>query len=252
MMLEALAGITQQQGAGGFNPSDISGLVGWWDASDSGTITSSNGDVSQWDDKSASGLNVSNAGSNVPQTGINTLNSLNVFSFDSGDRLDVTPVTKICNSAFSIFTVFRKTGANASSGFEAHPFAMSSGFVGRPFTGWSNSATTSRYYIGTSSSTGFASLRSATSWGIWTLTAQDTSGSALLSQRVDGAFDHSATLTPSGGWSTASQRVTIASRDDGGVQLRGDIAEIVVYDTLLSAGDISDVETYLNTKWAVY
>ena len=38
--------------ASGFNPKSLGGLSGWWDASDSATLTLNSGNVSEWRDKS--------------------------------------------------------------------------------------------------------------------------------------------------------------------------------------------------------
>src|SRR5215471_15318108 len=59
----------------GFDPSSISGLCAWWDASDTTTITASGGAVSQWNDKSATGCHLTQStGGRQPSTGTRTLN----------------------------------------------------------------------------------------------------------------------------------------------------------------------------------
>ena len=50
--------ITQPPLTGTFSPSSLSSLVGWFDASDSDTIGISGGTVTYWNDKSASGVNL--------------------------------------------------------------------------------------------------------------------------------------------------------------------------------------------------
>lgn len=47
--------------ATGFNPTSISTLVGWWDASDATTITLNGSDVSEWRDKSGNARHLSQA-----------------------------------------------------------------------------------------------------------------------------------------------------------------------------------------------
>lgn len=66
----------------GFNPLTLSPSL-WLDASDSSTITESGGDVSQWDDKSLNGRNVSQGlGGNQPNTGVTTIGGLNTITFN--------------------------------------------------------------------------------------------------------------------------------------------------------------------------
>lgn len=241
MIFPALASILKApSGGGGFAPTDIAGLVGWWDASDASTITASSGAVSQWDDKSASGLDVTQAtGSNQPSTGINTQNGLNVISFGSGDLLRVTPVTAICGSAFTIFFVFRKTGANNS--FEAAPITMTAGNAARPIDAWG-----ANRYITTTAAVNSTDIRATTLWSQISWTGV-SGASSTFTERKDGAFVASGNRPNS--LSTTGQIITMASRGDGVTKLTGDVAEIVVYDVELTGTDLTDVEAYLATKW---
>ena len=67
-------------------PTDILGLQLWLDASDTDTITSSGGAVSQWDDKSGNSNNATQGtGSAQPTTGASTQNGENIIDFDGGD-----------------------------------------------------------------------------------------------------------------------------------------------------------------------
>lgn len=74
----------------GFNPLSLSPQA-WYDASDTSTITSSGGAVSQWNDKSGNGRNVTQASSaSQPGTGAVTKNGLNVLTFDGGDWMQAS------------------------------------------------------------------------------------------------------------------------------------------------------------------
>jgi len=56
-----------------FSPNKIADLALWLEATDLGTIIESGGAVSQWNDKSSNGLNVTQGtGSAQPMTGVNT------------------------------------------------------------------------------------------------------------------------------------------------------------------------------------
>lgn len=77
-----------------WTPSDLT-TIGWYDPSDSSTITESGGAVSQLDDKSGNSNDVIQAtGAKQPVTGTRTLNGLNVLDCDGGDFL--------WNSSFAI------------------------------------------------------------------------------------------------------------------------------------------------------
>lgn len=84
-----------------FRPDQLPGLNLWLDASDTSTITSSSGAVSQWSDKSGNGINLTQGtAANQPTTGSTTLNGLNVISFDgSNDNL------RTANGALQLATV---------------------------------------------------------------------------------------------------------------------------------------------------
>lgn len=228
-------------GGGGFSPDDVAGLVLWLDASDAATITHSGGAVSQWDDKSASGLDVVQAtGGNKPTTGAATQNGLNVISFDSTDTLAVAPGSPICAAAYSIFTVFRKTGS--ANAFECAPITMTVSNVASPFDAWD----TNRFIDLAAYSGSYTNIKTSTSWAqfswIGVSGATDT-----FAERKDGSAVASGTQAQP--WSVTSQVITIASRDDGVTKLTGDIAEILIYDVELTGTDLTDVEDYLATKW---
>ena len=71
-----------------FSPSDLTGLKAWYDAADTATITVSGTAVTQWNDKSTSGYNLTQGTAvNRPTSGVTTLNSKNVITFDGGDAL---------------------------------------------------------------------------------------------------------------------------------------------------------------------
>ena len=73
---------TQVSSWGNFTPMAL-GADGWWDASDTSTLTQSGSAVSQWNDKSGWGRNFVQATSaNRPVTGSNTQNGLTTITFD--------------------------------------------------------------------------------------------------------------------------------------------------------------------------
>ena len=70
-----------------FSPIELSGVEAWYDASDTGTITETAGQVDQWDDKSGNGYHLTPGFSLTgPVTNSSTQNSLNVLEFN-GDSL---------------------------------------------------------------------------------------------------------------------------------------------------------------------
>lgn len=69
-------------GSQNFSPDLDAGLLGWWDASDTATLTDTAGAVSAWADKAGSGALEQSNPSLQPTTGSRLLNGLNVVDFD--------------------------------------------------------------------------------------------------------------------------------------------------------------------------
>lgn len=71
-----------------WTPEVLSEEFGWWDASDTSTITHGVSNVSQWNDKSGNSFHVlQDEGAYQPSTGIRTINGLNVIDFDGSQSL---------------------------------------------------------------------------------------------------------------------------------------------------------------------
>jgi hypothetical protein len=90
--------------ATGFNPKTISGLVGWWDANDSSTITLNSTTVSEWRDKSGVGVALTQ-GTAAEQPTYQTayVNGKNAMTFDGGDVLSAaTSVTLADNTVIVV------------------------------------------------------------------------------------------------------------------------------------------------------
>ena len=82
----------------------------WLDASDGTTITSENGLVSQWNDKSGNNNHVIQAtASKQPTTNSITQNTLNVLDFDGGDWLSKTFSSNISHP-YSVYVVGKYDG----------------------------------------------------------------------------------------------------------------------------------------------
>jgi hypothetical protein len=122
-----------------WTPEDLDvALRGWYDASDLTTITDSGGSVSQWNDKSGSGHNLTQAtGAEQPIEGTDSIGGLNTITFDGSDDTMSTssnPFGSSVSNATVFFvlkikdlsngTLFSLTGsADGSNRWQAHfPF----------------------------------------------------------------------------------------------------------------------------------
>lgn len=76
--------------SGAFQPSEDPNLIGWWDASDTMTITDVSGAVDSWADKAGGAALAQTNSARKPFTGARQLNGLNVIDFDGARQLEVT------------------------------------------------------------------------------------------------------------------------------------------------------------------
>lgn len=95
-----------------FLPTQIAGLVGWFDAADLSTITLSGSSVTQWRDKSVQGNTATNSG-NYPTLVQNAINNRSALAFSGSQYLTFT-ASLLPNGSTqnSIFIVSKQTAGN--------------------------------------------------------------------------------------------------------------------------------------------
>ena len=71
-----------------FTPDLDGGLIAWYDAADTATITETSGAVTAWADKAGGGVLSQSSTLRRPVSGTRQLGGLNVLDFDGGDTLD--------------------------------------------------------------------------------------------------------------------------------------------------------------------
>ena len=211
-----------------FAPLDLAGLVMWFDASDTGTITQDAGLVSAWADKSGNARNATSSGTQRPTTGAETLNNLNVLSFYGAQQMNAQ-VSQAISGTTTVYAVTKSTNYG----------------YGRTFatitSTWQMMAP-NIIFAGTQYTPG-----SYTAWG--TVGAQ-FSGDANSWLRLNGSYVVGPTNVGTATGIGASG-VHIGARG-GQFYTTGPIAEvIVVCGDPLSAGDVASLETYLMAKWGL-
>ena len=217
-----------------FSPSSLTGLQFWVDFSDLSTITSSGGFVSQVQDKSGNNRHLTQpTSSNRPAIGTSSKNGLDVLTFDGNDNLSSPAWTQ--SQPFTMFAVTRNSENNNGWNRQiigntpnASPVFYKSGNV------W-------RLYAGSELP---SSVTVDTNWHY--LAGVVNSGSSIF--RVDGA-QVAAGNTSSQGWDNSA--IAIGSSIESGIVAGwiGDIAEAFIYSRILSSSEITQVESYLNSKW---
>lgn len=231
-----------------FSPLDLSPAL-WLDAADTTTITASGSPakVSQWDDKSGNGRNVSQpTGVRQPSTGTATINSLNVLAFDGGDILRRAAFNMTTRT---VFVVAEATGTPTSQGALWRQNAT----VGNGFNILRHDGT------GQNSILYYYRLTSALATSVSGLTAPHQitgrfTDSATVVARLNGSEVASAAV---GGAAVASDGVMFVGGDalsvDGAPTegFLGRIAEIICYTATLSDTNMGLVESYLANKWGI-
>jgi len=248
-MMQQLKAAAQQQTTGAFAPDDIGTLSAWFDASDQATITDTAGAVTQWDDKSASGFDVTPPNAS-PTTGVTTRNSLNVMDFTGGSMRLQTAGQAIAYGALQIFSAFAVV-APASSGVLgiAGNHNDGSNKAGPQFlrvNAWDVEAVRVRQSVVTD---GAGVTISADTWGIAAARMTTTTLETYWNGTTDGSTAMSTTNTTPIGTAT-----TLAIGDVttfANVGFDGPIAEVVIFAEDLTDSEMNDVGNYLASKWAL-
>lgn len=254
-----------------FSPDDVTGLHAWWDASDSSTISHTSGNVDSWSDKSGNGHTLTASGSARPTTNATTRNGLNVIDFASSGPDQMSHASKSAFKAFHdgtdhhVFVVFNMTGPNNTLINLVGTMAVNTTNVGFCVMCDDRSSLPRNerpLHIVFKGSSGVQVVGNVSSsdnalpfntWQIFHVAgdADDSTVADRSAMEIDGGAaikNNVSTVAPS----TANHTLDLWV---GGLSsahnMDGSIAEILMYDQLVSAGDISSIETYLADKWGI-
>ena len=266
MIANQIAGITGG-GAPPFVPTSISGLKLWLDASDTSTISLSGSAVTQWNDKSGNSYNFnqSTAG-NRPLSGTRTINSKNVIDFDgTDDRLVSMSAKSVWVFMHSANSTYFWAGVSDTTNADNYLMADSVGTGSQ--RGWvsgisSSAKVTVSAYSGNAAGAAGAVLEGVTTTSYTTspfYQTVKTSPTAATADRAKiainaGSFEGTNIYTATASTSDSPNDMSIGSVIFSGTwygPFNGGMGEIIVYDSILSAGDITKVQTYLASKWGI-
>jgi hypothetical protein len=233
-----------------FSPLDLSPTL-WVDASDTNTITESGGSVSQWDDKSTNGFDLTQGtGTAQPKTGTRTINGLNVLDFDGfNDDLEAADAADwVFTRDGSTYTIFAVVSADVT-GVNMVPFATqtASGSGGGMYYGHVLNVVRNAVN-GAVSNAGQAEFTGEYLLTLITDPDNATAADRSLIYIDSGTVQDNNTLT--GSPNALNTPFHVASRN-GSLYWNGTIAEIIVVNGALTAQQISDAETYLADKWGI-
>jgi hypothetical protein len=233
----------------------ISGMFGWWDASDTttmysdtaGTTLATSGDVLRWNDKSGSNNHAiipsELLGFSKPQLTASARNSLPALQFSNsnagfsvGDKLPLTSTGA---------TVFAAVRVDTNGGYQGLLIKNQTG----NFYGWGITPDTvfwrsSIYAQTTWSATNLAWVVMAVTIpaGNWPSTTVHLNGVAAS----QAAYNEGLSSPPS-----TSTNLTIGRHNASGEVWRSFIGELVVFEGELTSTQRSRITTYLMTKWGI-
>ena len=243
----------------GWNPTEISSLVAWFDAADASTITKDSSDlVGQWDDKSGNGHHAVQSTTNRKPKYLASGGSIGGAHVSFGhDSLYNTLVTNDANFAAvspggktnsSVFVVFHAPGGGGddASGI----FATNS--QGSPWITMAIGTAGSKASRGTHIWKGSVKCGSGTPFS--SLPTKILGGFILsdtgMITRVNGSEDDTHGTFYTGQSFTQPLMIGHGWNDTQWPDL--EIAELLVFNLALAGDDLSDVESYLNTKWSIW
>ena len=236
-----------------FNPSRISGLQLWLDAtkglfdatSGGNPVTTDGATIARWEDQSSSGYHVTQATSaNRPVLKTGIRNSKDAIRFDGvNDSLVSSNISANNLPAMTCFVV-------------AYIAGFGGGGFGRYFDRsariWLLAAAGANHRFSTVGLDHETALSSITT-GNWYINSARWDGGTNIatnvSQRINKA-NSTRGLTGTGtNTSVANTSYSICNRPSGDRGFNGDIAELIIYNQALTTEQIDSVESYLSAKW---
>lgn len=231
-----------------WTPANIATVVGWYDASDTATITETGGAVSQWDDKSGNGLNLSQGeGTRQPLTGTVSMNGVNALKFDgSNDRMATSsnPFGAAVDNAFVI--AVHKVDAVANGTF--FTLTGSRNNVNR----WQSHAPWGNGTIFLDNGGGAAPNRISTSYGVTAGTNVMVGFYGSTTDNVQQIFKNGSVLIEdASGHSVATVGNIFVGGDGGTDHQNTSIGEFIIVNGNISTVDRQKLEGYLAHKWGL-
>ena len=236
-----------------FTPPKLTSLSWWVDAADTSKITNVSNAVSQWSDKSGSGWHLSQATSTLrPATNLTTRNGLNVITFDGVDDILTNTSNALFQNlaGFSWFVTFQNVNTNISR--IVHKVAVT-GVNNR--AGFSSRRVTTKYEAlarrvdadALSSATGTTDTNT-TSWMLLGQICNFSAGTNVL--RVNRVVEASAATTTGLVENVTGGALAVGGNPTPSQWFGGSVGEVVAYDRVLTASEITQLEEYLRNKWA--
>lgn len=227
-------------------PSDVAGLMAWWDAAAAYMTKDGSNYVSQWSDRSSSARHATQAtGANQPLwvSSVAALNNLPAVRFDgSNDQIDFTGTGL---SAFTVFVV--KAEAAPRSTYSGALDWSGAGMLGFGLVSQAANTTYELPHLTVRNGTTETGNHKATA----TYTAPSASARLQVWSSTPKYYEGGVEDTVAAGDSSYGGNGIRCSLGRSYGYWHGDLGEVLVYNAVLSADDRADVTDYLKTKYGI-
>lgn len=228
-----------------FQPSDISGLFTWMDGADPTTMTISGSNITQWRDKSGTGLIFSNQLATQAIYSSNLINGLPGVNLTNGSGFisSTLPVKSLSLSWAGVIVVksgIGNWGSIFTHGSRDNDFAVERNSI--------NAGTSLLHFQTANDNTGCDIAYTVDQVAMYLGTMTD--GTSRFFERVGGGTDTSSSATNSLSMTTTGSNIRIG-RSDGGELFNSHIGEILYYNRVLTDVERQYVESYLTNKWKI-
>lgn len=238
-------------------PKSIEGLLQWYDAADTATITGTT-TVTQWADKSGNGYHLLNTHGAQPSSGSRTHNGRNVLDFAGGSAGSAQNLS--LNVGFPASGLPPDGGAYTFIGVALRDSGSDSALWA---TTKSDAAGPARHTINLTSGNATLEMIDDSSVTLGTVNeGGQSNGSAFLCTLTDAgsgtkSLSLNQTAAATGSWTntaTSANCFMVGALRQSITQFRsldGFIAELIFWNRVLTAPEIAIVEAYLKAKWNV-
>lgn len=226
-----------------FSPTDISGLKAWWKADSLSGLLSDNNPVTTWTTSGGSSRDATSGLGVAPIYKANIQNGKPVVRFDA-TLLSGLAFTTEDISLFTVFVVYKFTStASSYGGPVGWRTAGENGFqiVNENATDWT------AHLVVWNGSSEIANYKQAT-----TALVAPTSFMLEMWQSSPNFYRNSTNAGTASGGSGYSTGATTGRIGNAYNPISCDIGEIIIYNLVLNSTQRQQVETYLNSRWAVY
>ena len=240
MLRNGLISAASRVGGAGFVPSDLASCIGWWDASDTGTITLSGSTVTEWDNK-IDGLVLSNT--NTPTyDAVNDEVEFGPLS-SSGDSLDnsTTSLVSTNDPNLTYVVLLESPDITIGTGISQRFMGLGLGSLASAHVGIGSNGYSWRYNGGAFE---VASTVSQDTKYILSFERQTQSTNEIYE---NGTSLGSGSMTSAINLNTAS-RTSIGDPGAGSVNAAVNISEVIILEAV-STDDRQKCEGYIAHKW---